>query len=51
MNQRIVLSRRPVGWVDESCFRIEPCAEPECGPEDVLLQALYLSTAPMCAAE
>jgi NADPH-dependent curcumin reductase CurA len=46
MNQRIVLSRRPVGWVDESCFRIEPCAEPECGPEDVLLQALYLSTDP-----
>jgi hypothetical protein len=46
MNQRIVLSRRPVGWVDESCFRIEPCAEPECGAEDVLLQALYLSTDP-----
>jgi NADPH-dependent curcumin reductase CurA len=46
MNQRIVLSRRPVGWVDESCFRVEPCAEPECGPEDVLLQALYLSTDP-----
>jgi NADPH-dependent curcumin reductase CurA len=46
MNQRIVLSRRPVGWVDESCFRIESCAEPECGPEDVLLQALYLSTDP-----
>ena len=46
MNQRIVLSRRPIGWVDESCFRIEPCAEPECGPEDVLLQALYLSTDP-----
>lgn len=46
MNQRIVLSRRPVGWVDESCFRIEACAEPECGPEDVLLQALYLSTDP-----
>jgi NADPH-dependent curcumin reductase CurA len=46
MNQRIVLSRRPVGWVDESCFRIEPCAEPACGPEEVLLQALYLSTDP-----
>ena len=46
MNQRIVLSRRPVGWVDESCFRLETCTEPECGPEDVLLQALYLSTDP-----
>ena len=46
MNRRIVLQRRPVGWVDESCFRIEACAEPECGPEDVRLQALYLSTDP-----
>jgi NADPH-dependent curcumin reductase CurA len=46
MNRRIVLRRRPVGWVDESCFRIEACAEPECGPEDVRLQALYLSTDP-----
>jgi NADPH-dependent curcumin reductase CurA len=46
MNQCIVLSRRPVGWVDESCFCVEACAEPGCGPEDVLLQALYLSTDP-----
>lgn len=45
-NQHVVLARRPVGWVDEACFAIEPCAEPSCGPEDVLLEAVYLSTDP-----
>jgi len=45
-NRRIVLAKRPVGWVDEACFAIEPCAEPACGPEDVLLEAVYLSTDP-----
>ncbi len=46
MNTRIVLLKRPVGWVDESCFAIESCAEPDCGAQDVLLQSLYLSTDP-----
>ena len=46
MNTRIVLAKRPVGWVDESCFAVESCAEPACGAEDVLLQSLYLSTDP-----
>ena len=46
MNQRIVLAKRPQGWVDASCFALEACAEPACGPEDVLLQAIYLSTDP-----
>lgn len=46
MNKRIVLARRPLGWVDRSCFDIESCAEPDCGAEDVLLQSLYLSTDP-----
>ncbi len=46
MNTRIVLARRPVGWVDESCFAIEEVAEPPVGPEDVLLEAIYLSTDP-----
>jgi len=46
MNTRIVLAKRPVGWVDESCFAIEPCPEPTCGAEDVLLEAIYLSTDP-----
>ena len=45
-NRRIVLAKRPVGWVDETCFAVEPCAEPHCGPEDVLLEAVYLSTDP-----
>ena len=45
-NRRIVLAKRPLGWVDEACFVIEPCAEPTCGPEDVLLEAIYLSTDP-----
>jgi hypothetical protein len=46
MNQRIVLARRPSGWVDESCFALEDCAEPTLGAEDVLLEAIYLSTDP-----
>lgn len=46
MNTHIVLARRPVGWVDESCFAIVPCAEPVCGPQDVLLESVYLSTDP-----
>lgn len=46
MNQRIVLARRPSGWVDEACFALESCAEPQVGPEDVLLESIYLSTDP-----
>ncbi len=46
MNTRVVLRRRPDGWVDESCFAVEQCAEPTCGPEDVMLEAIYLSTDP-----
>lgn len=46
MNTRIVLARRPSAWVDETCFAFEQVAEPEVGPEDVLLQAVYLSLDP-----
>lgn len=46
MNTRIVLARRPVGWVGEGCFALEQVAEPEPGPEGVLLQAIYLSLDP-----
>ena len=46
MNQRIVLAQRPSGWVDEACFALESCAEPSVGPEDVLLESIYLSTDP-----
>ena len=46
MNTRIVLTKRPAGWVDESCFAVEDCAEPVCGPGDVLLESIYLSTDP-----
>jgi hypothetical protein len=45
-NQRIVLARRPSGWPDESCFRLEPCPEPACGPQDVVVQAIWLSLDP-----
>jgi NADPH-dependent curcumin reductase CurA len=45
-NIRILLARRPVGWVDTDCFRIEPCPEPDCGPEDVLVEAVWLSLDP-----
>jgi NADPH-dependent curcumin reductase CurA len=46
MNTRILLERRPVGWVDASCFRIEPCPEPACGAEDVIVEAIWLSLDP-----
>ncbi len=46
MNTRIVLTKRPSGWVDESCFAVQDCAEPVGGPGDVLLEAIYLSTDP-----
>lgn len=46
MNTRIILARRPDGWVDESCFALERCEEPTVGPESVLVQAIYLSTDP-----
>jgi NADPH-dependent curcumin reductase CurA len=46
MNTHILLVKRPLGWVDESCFAVQSCAEPVCGAEDVLLQSLYLSTDP-----
>jgi NADPH-dependent curcumin reductase CurA len=45
-NQQVVLAKRPQGWVDEACFALQDCAEPACGAEDVLLQAIYLSTDP-----
>ena len=46
MNTRVVLRQRPTGWVDEACFGIETVDEPVCGAQDVLLQAVYLSTDP-----
>jgi NADPH-dependent curcumin reductase CurA len=46
MNTRIVLARRPVGWVDEACFAVEHFPDPQLGPEGVLLEAIYLSTDP-----
>ena len=42
----VVLRQRPTGWVDEACFGIETVDEPVCGAQDVLLQAVYLSTDP-----
>jgi len=46
MNTQVLLAKRPVGWVDESCFRIEDRPEPACGPGDVLVQAVWLSLDP-----
>ena len=46
MNLRVELAKHPVGWVDESCFAVTACAEPVCGPGDVLLESIYLSTDP-----
>ena len=46
MNLHVELAKHPVGWVDESCFAVTACAEPVCGPGDVLLESIYLSTDP-----
>ena len=46
MNLRVELAKHPIGWVDEACFAVVPCAEPICGPADVLLESIYLSTDP-----
>jgi NADPH-dependent curcumin reductase CurA len=46
MNTRILLVKRPVGWVEPSCFRIEDCPEPECGQGDVVVESVYLSLDP-----
>lgn len=45
-NAHVLLAKRPAGWVDESCFLIEHREEPSCGPEDVLVQAVWLSLDP-----
>ena len=42
-NAHVLLAKRPTGWVDESCFRIEDREEPFCGAEDVLVQAASFS--------
>ena len=46
MNQQILFVKRPVGWVDQSCFALQACDEPVAGPQDVLVQAIYLSLDP-----
>ena len=46
MNTRIIFAKRPQGWVDETCFAVERSPAPVVGPEDVLLEAIYLSTDP-----
>jgi NADPH-dependent curcumin reductase CurA len=46
MNTRIVLAKRPVGWVDESCFAIEQVPDEPLGPEAVLVESIYLSLDP-----
>ena len=46
MNMHIVLAKRPVDWIDERCFSLEPVAEPTLTAEGVLLQAVYLSLDP-----
>jgi NADPH-dependent curcumin reductase CurA len=46
MNKRILLVKRPVGWVEPSCFHIEACPEPQCGEGDVVVESVYLSLDP-----
>lgn len=45
-NTRILFVKRPVGWPDASCFQTDIGAEPECGPQDVVVQAVWLSLDP-----
>ncbi len=46
MNTRIVLAKRPVGWVDESCFSLEQVPDAPIGPEAVAVDAIYISLDP-----
>ena len=46
MNKRILLAKRPVGWVSESCFTIEQTPDAPLGPEAVLVEAIYISLDP-----
>lgn len=45
-NTHILFVKRPDGWPDASCFKTESCPEPECGAQDVVVQALWLSLDP-----
>jgi NADPH-dependent curcumin reductase CurA len=45
-NTRVVFAKRPVGWVDESCFAVEVGPAPQPGPADVLVRTIYLSVDP-----
>ncbi len=46
MNPHVLLVKRPVGWPDDTCFRIEDRPEPACGAEDVLIESVWLSLDP-----
>jgi NADPH-dependent curcumin reductase CurA len=45
-NQKIVLARRPVAWVEESNFRLEEADIPEPGANQVLVRNEWLSLDP-----
>jgi NADPH-dependent curcumin reductase CurA len=46
MNTRIVLTKRPVGWVDESCFSVEQVPDVPLDAEAVTVESIYLSLDP-----
>jgi hypothetical protein len=46
VNTRVLFVKRPVGWVDPSCFAVQACDEPVCGPGDVVVEAIWLSLDP-----
>ena len=45
-NRRILLARRPQGWVEETDFRLVEAPVPEPGDGEVLVRNRYLSLDP-----
>jgi NADPH-dependent curcumin reductase CurA len=46
MNTQIVLAKRPVGWVDASCFAVEHVPDLPLDAEAVTVESIYLSLDP-----
>lgn len=45
-NRRVIFEKRPEGWVNEDCFRVEDAPAPELGDGDVLVRNIYMSVDP-----
>jgi NADPH-dependent curcumin reductase CurA len=46
MNTQIVMTKRPIGWVDTSCFAIVEAPDLPLAAEAVVVESIYLSLDP-----